>query len=52
MIVDILDSVTLQQLQGLKFSHETSTHPVALAFSPDTHMLTSLMSGPLYPSSQ
>ena len=41
MLVDILDSVTLQRLQSLEFSREIPPHPAALVFSPDSRMLTS-----------
>ena len=39
-MLEILDSVTLQKLQSLKFS-EGRHHNQALAFSPDSHVLTS-----------
>jgi hypothetical protein len=38
--VGVLDSVTLQQLQTLKFPQGMFTHHVAFIFSPDSHILT------------
>ena len=40
--IDVLDSVTLQRLQTLKFPPEYKefTHPETLVFSPDSHILT------------
>ena len=43
--INILDSTTLQLLQNLEFSHEILILPVALAFSPDSRSLTSLVYG-------
>jgi hypothetical protein len=43
--VDIMDSATLQPLQSLKFSHEMSLGSAAMAFSPDSRTLTSLIFG-------
>jgi WD40 repeat protein len=44
--VDILDSTTLQFLQSLEFPHKMSLNlPKAIAFSPDSRTLTSLMRG-------
>ena len=40
MVVDILDSATLQRLQTLKPPPEIPVAPQALIFSPDGHMLT------------
>ena len=45
MRVDILDSATLQQLQSLEFSRGITPDPEALAFSPDSRMLTSFIRG-------
>jgi hypothetical protein len=38
--VGVLDSVTLQQLQTLKFPQDMSAYSMALIFSPDSHILT------------
>ena len=40
ILVDILDSATLQQLQSLTVSREWVEYPRALAFSPDGRMLS------------
>ena len=42
MSVSILDSVTLQRYQTLEFPREISRSSEALAFSPDSHILTSI----------
>jgi WD40 repeat protein len=41
MVVDILDSMTLQKVQTLKLKDECYPNNRALSFSPDSHMLTS-----------
>ena len=51
MTVDILDSATLQRLQSLEFSREISPTLEALAFSPDSRMLTSFTCNNHYPDS-
>ena len=40
VVIDILDSVTLQRLQSLGVPRQTVEHPGALAFSPDGRMLS------------
>jgi WD40 repeat protein len=45
MRADILDSVTLQQLQSLEFPPGVPPDSEALAFSPDSRMLTSFIRG-------
>ena len=45
MMVDILDSVTLQRLQTLKPPDRTPTFNKTLIFSPDSHILTCSSSG-------
>ena len=40
MLVDILDPVTLQKLQTLKFERKFANCETALGFSPDCLMLT------------
>ena len=47
--VDVLDSATLQRLQALKIPREMSADYDALAFSPDSHMLTSSTSSRYHP---
>ena len=47
--VDIIDSATLQQLQGLEFSGELLSDPEALAFSQDSRVLTSFIRGNYHP---
>ena len=41
--VDMLDSATLQRLQSFEFSREVPSRPEALAFSPDSRMLTAVI---------
>ena len=49
--VVILDAATLQQLQSLEFSQQSSLPRRALAFSPDSRMLTSFIHcGPFQPA--
>ena len=43
MTVDILDPATLQRLQSLKYSRAISPHLEALAFSPDSRIITSFI---------
>jgi WD40 repeat protein len=43
--VDILDPATLQPLQSLEFSQEMPLQSAAMAFSPDSRTLTSLIFG-------
>ena len=45
MTADILDSATLQRLQSLPFSRRIALPPEALAFSPDSRMLTFFIRG-------
>jgi len=40
MVVDVLDPVTLQRLQALKFPQDISARHEALIFSPDSRILT------------
>jgi len=40
--VDVLDSVTLQRLQTLESPQDISTYPMALVFSPDSRILSSV----------